>query len=276
MARNAEEKYNSGFEPEISAERFNSISNAVFNYMNSFSSDDEFIQKNLLLKQEHITRVIGYSEVISRSLECNEHETRIVLLAALLHDIGRFEQFIRYKTFNDTLSVDHALFGLEIIDKEGWLNELEPVVSTCIKKAIENHNKRIIPTTDLKEHQFFSKILRDADKLDILDLAIAEYSPKNKNKNEAFTLGLEKSLKVTKSVSDYVIAGKLPDKKDLKTINDFKLLQMAYVFDLNFRVSFSIVNNKQFLKHLFETLPKSDHIFEAYRIAKIHVENQLI
>ncbi|MCF8358617.1 MAG: HD domain-containing protein [Prolixibacteraceae bacterium] len=273
MALHAEENISNDF--EISTESFNRISNAVFDYINSFTSEDEYVNMNLSLKREHINRVIGYSEVISRSLACTDHEVRVALLVALLHDIGRFEQFIKHRTFVDTESVDHAALAIEIIKTNGWLNELTPDVCNWIISAVENHNKRLIPKTEANRELFFSKIIRDADKIDIMDMAVKEYSKKNKTKNEAFTLGLEKSFAVSKPVIDSIVAGKLPDKKDLKTVNDFKLLQMAFVFDLNFKKSFTIVNQKQYLKQLFESLPKSDHIFDAYRVTKIHVENHI-
>ena len=153
---------------------------------------------------------------------------------------------------------------------------MAPEVCNWIFSAVENHNKRLIPKTEANNELFFSKIIRDADKIDIMDMAVKEYSKKNKTKNEAFTLGLEKTFAVSKPVINSIVAGKLPDKKDLKTVNDFKLLQMAFVFDLNFKKSFSIVNQKQYLKQLFESLPKSDRIFDAYRVTKIHVENHII
>ena len=61
----------------------------------------------------------------------------------------------------------------------------------------------------------------------------------------------------------------------MKTVTDFKLVQMAFVYDLNFKESFSIVGKRQYLKHIFDTMPKNDRVFEMYRRVKIHVENHL-
>lgn len=260
----------------ISINVYNTVGNAVMDYILSFSSDDPTIQQNYILKRDHIHRVVGYAEVLSRSIECNEEIIMETQLAALMHDIGRFEQYQKYQTFNDNLSVDHAELATKIIKEKGWLSNLPEEIQTNIIKAILYHNKLALPKNEDPDIILISKLLRDADKLDILEIAIKEYSPQNKNRNNSFTLDLEASSTVSKPIIKSLGAEKLPDKNDLKTITDFKLLQMAYVYDLNFRESFSMINKKGTLKQLFDTMPKTDQVFDLYRKAKIHVENQLI
>ena len=43
---------------------------------------------------------------------------------AVLHDIGRFEQFFRYHTYSDSASVDHARLGADIIERTGIVKML--------------------------------------------------------------------------------------------------------------------------------------------------------
>ena len=260
----------------ISTDTYNTICNAAMDYMLSFSSEDLLIQQNFSLKRDHILRVIGYAEVLSRSIECDESTVLLAQLAALLHDIGRFDQFEKYHTFDDSISADHAELAVGVITEKKWLSELPDEVQNQIIRAVLNHNKLAIAKSDDPQVILLSQLLRDADKLDILDLAIKEFSPQNKNKNNAFFYDLEASSTVSKQIAKSLASEKLPNKGDLKTVTDFKLLQMAYVYDLNFRESFSIVNKKGYLKQLFETMPKTDQVFDLYRKAKIHVENQLI
>lgn len=267
---------NENFVSIISTKTYNSICNEVFDYMYSFKSDDPVLLQNYNLKQEHINRVIGYTEVLTRDLNLNQDYVLQSQIIALLHDIGRFDQFKEFKTFNDNISIDHSELGITIINKQEWLTELPDSIQNNIKKAITFHNKIAIPKNESEDVILLSKIIRDADKIDILDMAIHEYSPQNKNKNQFFTLELDNKQMVSKAIAKAIMTGKIPNIKDIKTITDFKLLQMAFVFDLNFKKSFSIINKKQYLKQLFETLPKSDQVFEIYRKAKIHVENQII
>ncbi|MCF8361993.1 MAG: HD domain-containing protein [Prolixibacteraceae bacterium] len=261
---------------DISTEDYNTICNNVLDYILSFNNEDKIIQKNFVLKREHTNRVIGYSEVLSRSLELEQDDVLTAQLIALLHDIGRFNQLAQYNTFNDSQSEDHAQMALDIIREKSWIVNLPDYIQEYINKAIYNHNKLFIPKNENKKTVLLSKIIRDADKIDILDIAIKEYQKKPANRNEKFTLDLEGKPQITKSIVKAVINGKLPDKKNLNTVNDFKLMQLAYVYDINFKKTFSIINQKQYLKQLFDTLPKNDDVFEAYRKTKIHVENQLI
>ena len=68
---------------------------------------------------------------------------------------------------------------------------------------------------------------------------------------------------------------KVVDAKDVLTLNDLKILQMSWVFDLNFKRSFKIVSERTFLKQIYETLPKKDLVIDMYRQMKIYLENHL-
>lgn len=260
----------------ISIEKYNSICNKVLDYMLSFESENQLMQKSYSLKREHINRVIGYTEVLTRSLELEQDMVLIAQLAALLHDVGRFEQFKQYQTFNDLVSLDHAELGVGLIDVKEWLKDLPEEIQLRIKQAVYYHNKPSIPKTENENIIFLSQIIRDADKIDILDISIKEFSLPTINRNPFFSLELEDSTIVSKQITKSILAGKLPEKKDVKTITDFILIQMSYVLDINFKKSFSIINDKRYLKLLFEALPKSDDVFEIYRKCKIHIENQLL
>jgi len=257
----------------VTNEEYNTTLNKATDYILSFQSNEENVLLNYNLKREHINRVVLNTETLAQRLNCDENYILIAKLIALLHDIGRFEQFRDYQTFNDYVSKDHSEIGLNAIEGHNIISNLQPDVQTIIKKAILFHNKIAVPKDETKEVLFFSNIIRDADKLDILEMAVNEYSSKNNSKNSAFSLELKDSIEITKSIEKSVLEGKLPNRKEMKTITDFKLVQMAFVYDLNFKESFAIVGKRQYLKHLFDTMPKNDRVFEMYRRAKIHVEN---
>jgi HD superfamily phosphodiesterase len=257
----------------VTNEEYILIQDNVTDYILSFQSDEEAVILNYKLKKEHINRVVVNAEILAKHLNCEESYILIAKLVALLHDIGRFEQFRDYQTFNDYISKDHSEIGLKVIEENNLIANLQPEVQEVIKKAVSFHNKIAVPKDENKEVTFFSNIIRDADKLDILEMAISEYSSKNNSKNSAFSLELKDSIEISKPIEKSVLEGKLPDRKEMKTITDFKLVQMAFVYDLNFKESFSIVGKRQYLKHLFDTMPKNDRVFEMYRRAKIHVEN---
>jgi HD superfamily phosphodiesterase len=261
---------------EIEVLAWQSIHYAVNQYISTFQSKEANIQLNFDLKREHIVRVIQNTEIITESIDCDLSIRESARIAALLHDAGRFDQFQKYQTFNDEQSEDHASIALKLIEKHSWLANVSEELRLPIIKAVEYHNKLAVPKNETAEVMLLSNILRDADKLDILDQAVKEYSLQNRNRNSAFTLDLEQSPVVSKAIAKSLAAEKLPSKSDMKTITDFKLVQMAFVYDLHFKISFALINKKGILKQLFDTMPKSDQVFELYRKARIHVENQLI
>lgn len=261
---------------KLSTETYSTICNSVLDYINSFTSENDQIQNNFDLKKEHIHRVIGYTEVLARNLELDQEIVLAAQLAALLHDVGRFKQFQEYQTFSDYESVDHAKLGHEIILENEWLLPISDDIKSDILLAVQLHNKIEVPKNISSQAKLITKIIRDADKIDILDMAVREYALQNDSRNPSFTLDLEDSFQISKQIAKSLLSEKLPDRKHMKTITDFKLVQMAFVFDINFKPSFQIIDKKGLLKKLFEALPKSDQVFDFYRKAKIHVENQLI
>lgn len=91
-------------------------------YTAQFFSSDLFIQKNFDLKTEHTKRVCQNIRLLAKAQEINEEKCRLAETIALFHDLGRFEQFLKYKTFYDSESENHALLSLKILEKAGILN----------------------------------------------------------------------------------------------------------------------------------------------------------
>ena len=146
---------------------------------NKYVSDYDINDTKIYLKMVHTFRVADMSEIIAKSLlaedigQENVLSTQDILLAwtiGMLHDIARFEQVRIYGTFNDSQSVDHAELGADLLFKEGLVDrfEIEPELYSIIETAIRNHNKYRLPEDLSEREKIFCKILRDADKVDII------------------------------------------------------------------------------------------------------------
>ena len=87
----------------------------------NFDAFDEYAMKydmnikEIAYKYNHSYRVVHQAEEISRSIELDEEEKDLASLIALLHDIARFEQWKRYKSFSDTKEFDHGDEGVKIL-----------------------------------------------------------------------------------------------------------------------------------------------------------------
>ena len=61
----------------------------------------------------------------------------------------------------------------------------------------------------------------------------------------------------------------------LKTLNDFKLLQLSWVFDLNFTASFRQLQERDYIGGIAATLPRSDRIDSLVAGLREFVERKL-
>ena len=130
----------------------------------------------IALKIEHTLRVTDLCERIARAAGLDGHDVDLAWLLGLLHDIGRFEQVRRYDTLSDRASVSHAALGVEVLfaDEDGQqlLRRFCPDEGEddLIRTAIATHSDYRLPA-DLDERtRTFCDILRDADKVDILQV----------------------------------------------------------------------------------------------------------
>ncbi len=74
---------------------------------------------------------------------------------------------------------------------------------------------------------------------------------------------------ISDSVCRSLMKGNIVQMRDLKTLNDFKLLQIGWIYDVNFHRTFQIVKEKKYLEQLRQSLPEgSTRIDQIYERAK--------
>lgn len=73
------------------------------------------------LKINHTFRVMELCEMIGRSLNLSNENLDLAILCGLLHDIGRFEQWKQYGTFEDAKSIDHGNLGVEVLKENNLI-----------------------------------------------------------------------------------------------------------------------------------------------------------
>lgn len=148
------------------------ITSAFADYTASYDASNPKIK----LKIDHTYRVASLCEDIAHSLGLSDDDTDTAWTCGMLHDIGRFEQVKRWGTFFDSISVDHAQFGADLLFKEGLYEKIVPhdddlkysERKALVEKAIRLHNVFTLPENLDDRVKMFSQILRDADKIDIL------------------------------------------------------------------------------------------------------------
>lgn len=253
------------------------LSTDFFNeHINSFKDLTEEQIRNFTIKKEHSIRVGEVSMELTDALQLGNQDRKIAWLAGLFHDIGRFSQLINHNTFNDSKSLDHAELSVEILKKEELLQKIRCNEDDLIFTAIALHNKFELPKKLSEQQLLHARLLRDADKLDIFKVLTDYYSNRNSVPNHTLTWELPKGTEVSRAVKKEVLAEKLVMKKDVVSEIDVKIMQLSWVFDINFKPTFEYLLQNRFLEKIYNTLPKNDIIIDIYRKTKVFAENKLL
>ena len=111
----------------------------------------------------------------ARELRLPEHLVELATVAGLCHDVGRFPQYRRYRTFRDGISANHGRLGVEALTRYGGLDWLPPADRHLVRLAVAVHNRKLLPPAVAARQDAAGtlvRIVRDADKLDIVRVIV--------------------------------------------------------------------------------------------------------
>jgi hypothetical protein len=234
------------------------------NYVHTFKMVDQNIQQNIDLKKDHTVRVCKEILQIGAQIGLDEDELRLAEIIALLHDTGRFEQISRYQTFMDSKSVDHAELGIKVLKHFEVLKPFDDSIKELVYCAVKYHSKPSLPVVENENCLFFSRLIRDADKLDILNVVTEYYHKNGGGKNGAIVLDLPDTPGISDEVYRNLINRSIVNIEHVTNLNDFKLLQAGWIFDINFQPTLDCIKHRRYLELIREVLPQSKEIDEIY------------
>ena len=195
-------------------------------------------------KQKHSIRVMEISKEIAQGLRLTLEEIDIATLIGLLHDIARFEQYTQYHTFKDAQSIDHGDLGVEILNKDIRKYIETDKYDETIKLAVKNHNKYKIQEGLTQKQELFAKIIRDADKIDILYESAEMFWKGRESEIEEATISEEVFEQSSKNTQVKVETRKTPIDDVVSVI--------AFIFDINFKVSFEILKKENYINRILD------------------------
>ena len=219
----------------------------VFNY--------DMTDPDINYKYHHSYRVMNIMELLATKLNMSEKDIYLAKVIGLLHDIGRFEQDKLYNSFKDD-KFDHGNHGVTILKETNFLDNfnIDKDDYEVVYKAIDNHNQFKINDGLTKRELLFSKLIRDADKLDIL------YALGNK---EIKNILKQNDSEISKSLEDSFFNNKIGNIKESKSSNDALVITFSYIYDINFKETYKIIYNNKYYEKIYERINKKD-IFEKY------------
>jgi len=256
----------------VSQENISGLKSWFTDYVKTFRSDDPDYQRNIALKEEHTRRVCNEILDVGNSLSLDNEDLHLAEVIALFHDVGRFEQYDRYGTFVDLKTEDHAMLGVRVLRENVVLRTLDQKTRDLILRTVSYHNRATLPAEETKRCLFFTKLLRDADKLDIWRVVTDYYREINSAKNGVIELGLPDTPEISQDVYTDITAGRIVKTTCLKTLNDFKVLQMGWIYDVNFPRTFQLVRERGYLEKIRGVLPRTGEVSEIYSAARSYLE----
>jgi hypothetical protein len=229
-----------------------------------------------LLKEKHSHSVSENAIVIANGEAFGANDLMIAEIVGLFHDIGRFPQYARYKTFLDRISVNHGQLGAETLLAEGILACLPEKEREIIVSAVRYHNAFAVPGNSDVDTARFTKLARDSDKIDIWRVFCEYHESSDGDRADAVPLGLPDLPMLSKEAVTTINNREVVKLAHVRTVNDLKLLQLSWVFDLNFRSSFRLVQQQGSISRMGGALPATDDIAKAMSVVQAYVREKAV
>lgn len=116
---------------------------------------------NILRKIIHSFSVAEKCFAIACQLKLDKKQRELAYLVGLFHDIGRFEQWKLYQTFNDKISVDHGDLGEQMLAKNREMFDLSERQFQVFVLAIKYHTKQYVGSDE--DIILYNTIVKNAD-----------------------------------------------------------------------------------------------------------------
>ncbi len=215
-------------------------------YTSAYNPNDVKVK----LKIDHTYRVATLCDTIAKSLQLSKKDRDFAWLSGMLHDIGRFEQLRRYGTFQDKVSINHAILSADLLFANEQLIHLfvddNEIDFKMMDTVIRYHNVLKLPKELSIREKMFCDILRDADKIDILRVNCETPRTEIYDLPEnAFTESY-----ITDEVYKDIMSSRNVDRRHSKTGIDFILGHISFLYGLVFPKSVELVKKQGYIFQL--------------------------
>ena len=216
-------------------------------------------------KYYHSKRVAILSKKIAENLNLSLHDVKLATTIGLLHDIARFFEYDLFGKFNSQ-HFDHGKYGVKLLKEDDYIQKYNVSEEDLddLYAAIYYHNKYAISRK--YQNNKFCKIIRDADKIDII-----------------YLVSIHQNM-ITASIENYTVSpkvykdfnkGKCIKEKDVKTKGDKILNILSFIYDINYTYSLKVIKENNYIEEMFNNLGKPENLKPYFEIIN-RVINQKI
>lgn len=228
-------------------------------YVNSFRDSDSNLCNKLQEKLEHIIRVADNAIFIARKEGWEDFDISIAELCGLFHDIGRFSQYIKYRTYNDSESVNHGEHGYNIILQNNLFAGIPIDDCQSILNAVRFHNSLEIPNELDESSLRFTKLVRDADKLDIFYMLTEAIRTGTIEMHRDLLWNLPMG-EPNPIIVNKLLANKQALYSEIKSGTDVCLLHLCWLYGMNFDASLIKLEQNNTVDLLYSIMTKNSDV----------------
>ena len=236
-------------------------------YVNRFREDGTLSPMHES-KYVHSLKVADEAEGIAAESDWSAGDVRTARAAGLLHDVGRFSQVAEFGTFVDVRSVDHGRRGVEVLTAEGVCDDWPSDDRRAVLDAVLLHNRKTIPESLNGRPLAMTKLVRDADKLDIFRV-VREAVETGRDRRHRELLALpDPDAGLNDDLLNLIRAGRQGSHAEIRSFVDLMVLKLAWVFDINYPAAMARIFDRGHLEWVRQRLPDDPNVEEAYAIAR--------
>lgn len=204
-------------------------------------------------KYFHSLKSMDLAKIIATDMNIfNEEEIVIIQLIALFHDIGNFEQ--KNHNYLDNPNEDSTMKSIEILFDEGLIRKIteDTKYDNIIKLAIFCHNKDGLPKNIDEKTICICNIMKDVYRLEEIRMVI----------NYPYIDNRIDTYPSTLVYNDFKLFRPLNNKMSDNNADNI-LICLSNLFGLNYKISYSLVVEKEYVEKIINSL-----IFEDRKIEK--------
>lgn len=217
-------------------------------------------------KFEHSIRVMQKAGNLAIQKGLSREDISLVSLAGLLHDYGRFAQHKQTGSYEDSNGVDHGDLGIDLLFHQKRLSMYTVNLDDYdeIYDAVKYHNKYRLPAFMSTHNELICKVIRDADKMDLLYMA--NVGDQNFHEvEEAITDKVKESFQAERSISN----------DDIRNDNDKIIKFLAFVYGLEYKESFQYLKENSIIENFYNRIQKKEIFKEYFNLIQKYIEKKV-
>jgi hypothetical protein len=193
-------------------------------------------------------------------------ERRLAEGFGLVHDVGRFTQYARYGSFQDADTVDHGAEGHRVLEAQDLSFLPDPGEREWLFRVVEYHNRKEIniPCGLSAGQDRLLRLIRDADKLDIMELVLQAVA------SDGFRdlPGMLPHIRLCRELSPGVLSEAAKTRSvsngNLSTLADFLVMMATWCYDMNYLPTRRLAVQRNLLPRIRRELPDTKPIRDLF------------